>query len=106
MNPTVISLQGVSSSDEPVGSLRVETDDEVCAQHIAHVWGEKRGRKPFVSVEIAHGTREAPEAEAETDATRRLASLDSRDFEVTKHVIPLCAMGRLRFCRKFSPEGI
>ena len=66
MNPPVISVQGVSASDEPVGSLRVETHDEVCAKPMARAWGEKSGRKPCVSVEVSQGTREAPEAEAET----------------------------------------
>jgi hypothetical protein len=65
VKPTVISLQGVSASDEAVGSLRVATDDEVCAQPMAHAWGEQSGRKPCVSVEVSPGTREAPEAEAE-----------------------------------------
>ena len=63
MNPTGSSLQRVSASDEPVGFLRGETDDEVCAQHMAHAWGEKSGRKPFVSVEVSQGTRDAPEAQ-------------------------------------------
>jgi hypothetical protein len=66
VHPPGSSLQGVSASDEPVGSLRVETDDELCAKPMTHAWGEKRGRKPCVSVEGSHGTREAPEAEAET----------------------------------------
>ena len=62
----MISVQGVSASDEPVGSLRVETHDEVCAKPIVHAWGEKSWRKPFVSVEVSPSTREPPEAEAET----------------------------------------
>ena len=66
MHPPVIAVQGVSASDEPVGSLRVETHDAVCAQPMAQAWGEQSGRKPCVSVEVSHGTREAPEAEAET----------------------------------------
>jgi hypothetical protein len=65
VKPKVISLQFVSASDEPVGSLMVETDDEVCAKHIAHAWGEKRGRKSFVRVEVHQGTRDAPEEDAE-----------------------------------------
>jgi hypothetical protein len=96
-------LQGVSASDEPVGSLMVAMDDEVCAQHMAHAWGEKRGRKPFVSVELSQGTRETPEADAETDATRRLASLDAGDVAVTKHIIPRFAMGRLLLHQRRLP---
>ena len=55
VKPTGISLQFVSALDEPVGSLMVETDDEVCAKHLAHAWGEKRGRKLFVRVEVSQG---------------------------------------------------
>ena len=63
VKPTGISLQFVSALDEPVGSLMVETDDEGCATHMAHAWGEKSWRKPFVSVEVSQGTRDAPEAQ-------------------------------------------
>ena len=66
MKPKVISLKFVSASDEPVGYLMVETDDEIGAKHIAHGWGEKRLRKPFVSVKVHQGTFDAPDEDAET----------------------------------------
>ena len=66
MRPKVISCKFVSASDEPVGSLMVETHDERGATHMAHRWGEQRLRKPFVSVEVHQGTCDTPDAEAET----------------------------------------
>ncbi len=36
----------------PAGYLMVETDDEVFAKYIAHEWGEKRLRGPFVRAGI------------------------------------------------------
>ena len=65
MKAKVISLKFVSASDKPVGYLIVETDDEVCAKHIARGWGEKRLRKQFVSVEVHQGTLDAPDEDAE-----------------------------------------
>jgi hypothetical protein len=62
----VISSQFVSASDEPVGSLMVETDDESGATHMAHGWGEQSVRKPFVRAAIHQGTCEVPDDEAET----------------------------------------
>jgi len=48
--------QCVAASDEPVGSLMVETDAARGATPMAHRWGEQRVRKPFVSVAIHQGT--------------------------------------------------
>jgi hypothetical protein len=44
----------------------VETDDEVFAKQIAHGWGEKRLRKPFVRVEVHQGTLDSPDEDSET----------------------------------------
>jgi len=44
----------------------VETDDERGAKHMAHGWGEKRLKKPFISVEVHQGTFDAPDEDAET----------------------------------------
>ncbi len=65
MKPKVISLKFVSTSDEPVGFLMVETDDEVFAKPIAHGWGEKGLRKPFLRVEVHQGTLDSPEEDSE-----------------------------------------
>ncbi len=66
MKPKVISLKFVSTSDEQVGYLMVETDDEVFAKQIAHGWGEKRLRKPFLRVEVHQGTLASPDEDSET----------------------------------------
>jgi hypothetical protein len=58
--------QCVAASDEPVGSLMVETDAERGATPMAHGWGEQRVRKPVVRVAIHPGTCEVPDDEAET----------------------------------------
>jgi len=60
VKPKVISLKFVSASDELVGYLMVETDDEVFAKQMAHGWGEKKLRKPFVSVEVHQDTLDSP----------------------------------------------
>jgi len=66
VKPKVISLKFVSASADPVGYLMVETDDEVFAKQIAHEWGEKRLRKPFVRVEVHQGTLDSPDEDSET----------------------------------------
>jgi hypothetical protein len=66
VKPKVISLKFVSASDEPVGYLMVETDDEVFAKQIAREWSEKRLRKPSVRVEVHQGTIDSPDEDAET----------------------------------------
>ena len=59
-------MKFVSASDESVGNMMVETDDEVSAKQIAHEWGEKRLRKPFVRVEVHQGTVDSPDEDSET----------------------------------------
>jgi hypothetical protein len=58
--------QCVAASDEPVGSLTVETDAASGATPMAHGWGEQRVWKSFVRVAIHPGTCEVPDDEAET----------------------------------------
>jgi hypothetical protein len=64
--PKVISLQFLSVSDEPVGYLMVETDDEEFAKQIARRWGEKRLTKPFARVKVHQGVLDSPEQDPET----------------------------------------
>ena len=66
MKPKVISLKFVSASDEPVGYLMVETDDQIFAKQIAHRWGEKRLRAPFVRVAVHQGALDSPDKYSET----------------------------------------
>ena len=49
--------QCVAASDEPVGSLMVETDAASGATHMAHGWGEQRVRKPSAPWGDACSTR-------------------------------------------------
>ena len=60
------TIECVAASDEPVGSLMVETDAARGATPMAHRWGEQRVQKPFVRVAIHQGTFEVPDDEAET----------------------------------------
>jgi hypothetical protein len=57
----VISLKFVSESDEPVGYLMVETDDEKFAKKIALRWGEGKLDKPFERVELHQGVLDSPD---------------------------------------------
>lgn len=47
MKSKVISLKFVSKSNEPVGYLMVETDDEKFAKQTAHQWGESKSDSPL-----------------------------------------------------------
>jgi len=55
MKSKAISLKFVSGSDEPVGYLMVETDDEKFAKQTAHQWGESKLDTPFTRVELHQG---------------------------------------------------
>ena len=61
MKSKVISLKFVSESDEPVGYLMVETDDEEIAKRTAHQWGESKLDKLFDRVELHQGVLDAPD---------------------------------------------
>jgi hypothetical protein len=61
----VISLKFVSESDEPVGYLMVETDDEKFAKQTAHQWGESKLDKPFATVELHQGVLDSPDIDSD-----------------------------------------
>ena len=52
MKSKAISLKFVSESDEPVGYLMVETDDEKFAKQTARRWSEIKLDAPFARVEL------------------------------------------------------
>jgi len=60
-----ISLKFVSESDEPVGYLMVETDDEKFAKQTAHQWGESKLDKPFARVELHQGVLDSPDLDSD-----------------------------------------
>ena len=57
----MISLKFVSATDEPVGYLMVETDDEKFAKQTAHQWGESKLYTPFERVELHQGVLDSPD---------------------------------------------
>jgi len=57
----VISLKFVSESDEPVGYLMVETDDEKLAKQTASQWGESKLNTPFTKVALHQGILDSPD---------------------------------------------
>jgi hypothetical protein len=60
-----ISLTFVSESDEPVGYLMVETDDEKFAKRTARQWGESKLDKPFIRVELHQGVMDSPDQDSD-----------------------------------------
>ncbi len=65
MKSKVISLKFVSESDDPVGYLMVETDDEKFGKQTAHQWGESKLDKPFERVELHQGVLDAPDLDSD-----------------------------------------
>ena len=65
MKSKVISLKFVSESDEPVGYLMVETDDEKFAKKTAHQWGESKLDTPFERVELHQGVLDSPDLDSD-----------------------------------------
>ena len=65
MKSKTISLKFVSGSDDPVGYLMVETDDEKFAKQIAHQWGESNLDKPFTRVELHQGILDSPDVDSD-----------------------------------------
>ncbi len=65
MKSKVISLKFVSESDEPVGYLMVETDDEEAAKQTAHQWGKSKLDKPFERVDLHQGILDAPDVDSD-----------------------------------------
>ena len=61
MKSKVISLKFVSATDEPVGYLMVETDDEKFAKQTARQWGESKLDTPFERVELLQGVLDSPD---------------------------------------------
>lgn len=61
MKSKAISLKYVSESDEPVGYLMVETDDEKFAKQTARLWGESKLDTPFTRVELHQGVMDSPD---------------------------------------------
>jgi len=61
----VISLKFVSESDEPVGYLMVETEDEEFAKQTAHQWGESKLGKLFARVELHQGVLDSPDLDSD-----------------------------------------
>jgi len=57
----VISLKFVSATDEPVGYLMVETDNEKFAKQTARQWGESKLDTPFERVELHQGVLDSPD---------------------------------------------
>ena len=65
MELKVISLKFVSESDEPVGYLMVETDDEKFAKQTARQWGENKLDTPFTKVELHQGVMDSPDIDSD-----------------------------------------
>ena len=65
MKSKVISLKFVPESDEPVGYLMVETDDEKFAKQTAHQWGENKLGTPFERVELHQGVLDSPDLDSD-----------------------------------------
>ena len=65
MKSKVISLKFVSKSDEPVGYLMVETDDEKFAKQTARRWGESKLDSPFARVELHQGVLDSPDLDSD-----------------------------------------
>ena len=65
MKSKVISLKFISESDEPVGYLMVETDDEQFAKQTARRWGESKLDSPFARVELHQGILDSPDLESD-----------------------------------------
>ena len=65
MKSKVISLKFVSESDELVGYLMVETDDEKFAKQTAHQGGESKLNTPFARVELHQGVLDSPDLDSD-----------------------------------------
>lgn len=65
MKSKVIFLKFVSESDEPVGYLMMETDDEKFAKQTAHQWGESNLDMPFERVELHQGVLDSPNLDSD-----------------------------------------
>ncbi len=65
MKSKVISLKFVSATDEPVGYLMVETDDEKFAKQTARQWGESKLDTPFTRVALQQGVMDSPDLYSE-----------------------------------------
>ena len=65
MKSKVISLKFVSESDEPVGYLMAETDDEKFARQTALLWGESKLDLLFARVELHQGVLDSPDLDSE-----------------------------------------
>ena len=65
MKTKAISLKFVSESDEPVGYLMVETDDEKFAKQTAYRWGESKLDIPFTKVELHQGVLNSPDQDSD-----------------------------------------
>lgn len=65
MKSKSISMKFVSGSDEPVGYLMVETDDEEFALQTAQKWGENKLNTPFKKVELHQGTLDSPDIDSD-----------------------------------------
>jgi len=61
----VISLKFVSESNEPVGYLMVETDDEKFAKQTARQWGKSKLGRPFIRVELHQGVMDSPDIDSD-----------------------------------------
>ena len=55
----------MSESDEPVGYLMVETDDEKFAIQTALRWGESKLDSPFARVELHQGVLDSPDLDSD-----------------------------------------
>ena len=65
MKSKVISLKLVSESDETVGYLMVETEDEEFAKQTARQWGERKLDKSFTRVELHQGILDSPDLDSD-----------------------------------------
>ena len=65
MKSKAISMKFVSGSDEPVGYLMVETDNEKFALQTAQQWGEKKLDTPFTRVELHQGILDSPDIDSD-----------------------------------------
>ncbi|MGA1871651.1 MAG: hypothetical protein ACMUJM_24245 [bacterium] len=64
MKSKVISLKFVSESNETVGYLMVETENEEFAKQIARQWGENKLDTSFTRVELHQGILDSPDLDS------------------------------------------
>lgn len=65
MKSKVISLKFVSESNETVGYLIVETENEEFAKQIARQWGENKLDTSFTRVELHQGILDSPDLDSD-----------------------------------------